>query len=161
MSQAEGKNLYYFALGNELTFGKFNMYLDFMYSNDNIDRGRIMTDMLIPGVDNNIAPSLENTAYMSIVTKLNYRFADKWNVFVKGMYETASVTEGTVLVQEGKYRTSLGYLGGIEYYPMESNLHFFLTYVGRHYMYNEDVVIKPDYSTNRVSVGFIYQLPMF
>lgn len=156
MSQAEGKNLYYFALGNELTFGKFNMYLDFMYSNDNIDRGRIMTDMLFEG-----APSLENTAYMSIVTKLNYRFADKWNVFVKGMYETASVTEGTVLVQEGKYRTSLGYLGGIEYYPMESNLHFFLTYVGRHYMYNEDVVIKPDYSTNRVSVGFIYQLPMF
>ncbi|MBQ8760465.1 MAG: hypothetical protein IJZ06_03465 [Bacteroidales bacterium] len=156
MSQASGKNLYYFALGNELTFGKFNMYLDFMYSNDNIDRGRIMTDMLFEG-----APSLENTAYMSIVTKLNYRFADKWNVFVKGMYETASVTEGTVLVQEGKYRTSLGYLGGIEYYPMESNLHFFLTYVGRHYMYNEDVVIKPDYSTNRVSVGFIYQLPMF
>lgn len=161
MSQAEGKNLYYFAVGNELTFGKFNMYLDFMYSNDAIDRGRIMTDMLFEG-----AQSLENTAYMSIVTKLNYRFADKWNVFVKGMYETASVTEATSLIEEieeieeGKYRTSLGYLGGIEYYPMESNLHFFLTYVGRHYMY-EEIADKPDYSTNRVSVGFIYQLPMF
>lgn len=154
MSEAEGKNLYYFALGNELTFGKFNMYLDFMYSNDNIDRGRILTDMFGGG------PSLENTAYMSIVTKLNYRFADKWNVFVKGMYETASLTEKSLLLEEGKYRTSLGYLGGIEYYPMESNLHFFLTYVGRHYMY-EEIANKPDYSTNRVSVGFIYQLPMF
>jgi hypothetical protein len=91
---------------------------------------------------------------------LNYRFAGKWNVFVKGMYETASVSEATETIEKGKYRTSFGYFGGIEYYPMESNLHFFLTYVGRHYIY-EEIANKPDYSTNRVSVGFIYQLPMF
>ena len=157
MSQAKGENLYYFALGNEFTLGKFNMYLDFMYSNDAIDRGGIITE--IRGLE--LGHNVYNTSYMSLVTKLNYRFADKWNVFVKGMYETASVTEESELVAKGKYRTSLGYLGGIEYYPMESNLHFFLTYVGRHYMYEEDVVVRPDYSTNRVSLGFIYQLPMF
>ena len=161
MSQAEGKNLYYFALGNELTFGKFNMYLDFMYSNDAIDRSGIMTSIVGPLNGHNVF----DAAYMSIVTKLNYRFADKWNVFVKGMYETASMTMGYPLhypaIEEGQYRTSLGYLGGIEYYPMESNLHFFLTYVGRHYMYNHELVNYKDYSTNRVSVGFIYQLPMF
>lgn len=157
MSQAKDKNLYYFALGNELTLGKFNMYLDFMYSNDAIDRGGIITE--IRGLE--FGHNVYNTSYMSLVTKLNYRFTDKWNVFVKGMYETASVTEESLLVAKGKYRTSLGYLAGLEYYPMESNLHFFLTYVGRHYMYEEDVIVKPDYSTNRVSVGFIYQLPMF
>ena len=162
MSQAEGKNLYYFALGNELTLGKFNMYFDVMYSNDAIDRSGIMTEIVGEVHGHNIF----KTSYLSLVTKLNYRFAEKWNVFVKGMYETASVVDHTdprayPFIKNGKYRTSLGYLGGIEYYPMESNLHFFLTYVGRHYMYNEDVVIKPDYSTNRVSVGFIYQLPMF
>ena len=157
MSQAKDKNLYYFALGNELTLGKFNMYLDFMYSNDAIDRGGIITEIRGYELEHNVY----NTSYMSLVTKLNYRFADKWNVFVKGMYETASVTEESLLVAKGKYRTSLGYLAGLEYYPMESNLHFFLTYVGRHYMYEEDVIVKPDYSTNRVSVGFIYQLPMF
>ena len=156
MSQAKGENLYYFALGNELTLGKFNMYLDFMYSNDAIDRGGIITE--IRGLE--FGHNVYNTSYMSLVTKLNYRFADKWNVFVKGMYETASVTEESELVAKGKYRTSLGYLGGIEYYPMESNLHFFLTYVGRHYIY-EEIANKADYSTNRVSVGFIYQLPMF
>ena len=156
MSQAKGKNLYYFALGNELTLGKFNMYLDFMYSNDAIDRGGIITE--IRGYE--LGHNVYNTSYMSLVTKLNYRFADKWNVFVKGMYETASVTEESELVAKGKYRTSLGYLAGLEYYPMESNLHFFLTYVGRHYMY-EEIANKADYSTNRVSLGFIYQLPMF
>ena len=170
MSQAEGKNLYYFALGNELTFGKFNMYLDFMYSNDAIDRGGIMTEIVGKQNGHNVI----NAAYFSIVTKLNYRFADKWNVFVKGMYETASITGGeqkyynsadddiiATSVRPGQYRTSLGYLGGIEYYPMESNLHFFLTYVGRSYMYNHALVNDKDYNTNRVSVGFIYQLPMF
>ena len=162
MSQAEGKNLYYFALGNELTLGKFNMYFDVMYSNDAIDRSGIMTEIVGEVHGHNIF----KTSYLSLVTKLNYRFAEKWNVFVKGMYETASVIDHTdprayPFIKNGKYRTSLGYLGGIEYYPMESNLHFFLTYVGRHYIYNEARVNKADYSTNRVSVGFIYQLPMF
>ena len=163
MSQAEGKNLYYFALGNELTLGKFNMYLDFMYSNDAIDRAGIVTNIV--GTQN--GHNILDASYFSIVTKLNYRFAEKWNVFVKGMYETASlykeyneIEDVTPVFEKGKYRTSLGYLGGIEYYPMESNLHFFLTYVGRHYIYNEACVNRADYS-NRVSVGFIYQLPMF
>ena len=162
MSQAEGKNLYYFALGNELTLGKFNMYFDVMYSNDAIDRSGIMTEIVGEVNGHNIF----KTSYLSLVTKLNYRFAEKWNVFVKGMYETASVVDHTdprayPFIKNGKYRTSLGYLGGIEYYPMESNLHFFLTYVGRHYMYEEIAVGHKDYSTNRVSLGFIYQLPMF
>ena len=162
MSQAEGKNLYYFALGNELTLGKFNMYFDVMYSNEAIDRSGIMTEIVGEVHDHNIF----KTSYLSLVTKLNYRFAEKWNVFVKGMYETASVVDHTdprayPFITNGKYRTSLGYLGGIEYYPMESNLHFFLTYVGRHYMYEEIAVGHKDYSTNRVSLGFIYQLPMF
>ncbi len=162
MSQAEGKNLYYFALGNELTLGKFNMYFDVMYSNDAIDRSGIMTEIVGEVHGHNIF----KTSYLSLVTKLNYRFAEKWNVFVKGMYETASVVDHTdprayPFIKNGKYRTSLGYLGGIEYYPMESNLHFFLTYVGRHYMYEEIAVGHEDYSTNRVSLGFIYQLPMF
>ena len=116
MSQAKEKNLYYIALGNELTLGKFNMYLDFMYSNDAIDRGGIITE--IRGYE--LGHNVYNTSYMSLVTKLNYRVADKWNVFVKGMYETASVAEESLLVAKGKYRTSLGYLGGVEYYPWKA-----------------------------------------
>ena len=162
MSQAEGKNLYYYVLGNELTLGNFNMYFDFMLSNDDIDRGGIITEMIGFEDDHNVY----NTSYMSLVTKLNYRFAGKWNVFVKGMYETASVTEATETIEKGKYRTSFGYLGGLEYYPMQSNLHFFLTYVGRTYKYearatNFNPEDNKDHSTNRVSLGFIYQLPMF
>ena len=31
MSEAKGKNLYYYAVGNELNLDKFNMFVDFMY----------------------------------------------------------------------------------------------------------------------------------
>ena len=155
MNQAKGEKMTYIALGNELSLGKFGMFLDFMYSKEDIDRKRIMTSML--GQD----ASLPGAEYMSIVTKLNYRFTPNWNVFVKGMYETASLDKKVGQFADGKYRTSLGYFAGLEYYPMEnSNLHFFLTYVGRKYNYTNKVDLQ-DYDTNRVSVGFIYQLQMF
>ena len=158
MNQGKDEKMTYFALGNELSLGKFGMFLDFMYSKEDIDRKRIITGMLGGGA------SLPGAEYMSVVTKLNYRFTPNWNVFVKGMYETASLDKKVGEYADGKYRTSLGYFAGLEYYPMEnSNLHFFLTYVGRKYNYT-DMAKKlglKDYDTNRVSVGFIYQMKMF
>lgn len=46
---------------------------------------------------------------------------------------------------------------------MKTNLHFYLTYVGRSFDYTAraKALGETDYSTNRVSVGFIYQLPVF
>ena len=179
MNQGKDEKMTYFALGNELSLGKFGMFLDFMYSKEGIDRKGIITSALkqkketveVDGemVERSILNhNASNAEYMSIVTKLNYRFKPNWNVFVKGMYETASLGEaykvGGTTFADGKYRTSLGYLAGLEYYPMEnSNLHFFLTYVGRKYNYT-DMAKKlglKDYDTNRVSVGFIYQMKMF
>ena len=155
MNQGKDEKMTYFALGNELSLGKFGMFLDFMYSKEDIDRKRIITGML--GGD----ASLPGAEYMSVVTKLNYRFTPNWNVYVKGMYETASLDKKVGEYADGKYRTSLGYFAGLEYYPMEnSNLHFFLTYVGRKFDYTSKVALK-DYDTNRVSVGFIYQMKMF
>ena len=155
MNQGKDEKMTYFALGNELSLGKFGMFLDFMYSKEDIDRKRIITGMLGGGA------SVPGAEYMSVVTKLNYRFTPNWNVFVKGMYETASLDKKVGEFADGKYRTSLGYFAGLEYYPIEnSNLHFFLTYVGRKFDYTSKVALK-DYDTNRVSVGFIYQIKMF
>ena len=155
MNQGKDEKMTYFALGNELSLGKFGMFLDFMYSKEDIDRKRIITGMLGGGA------SVPGAEYMSVVTKLNYRFTPNWNVFVKGMYETASLDKKVGEFADGKYRTSLGYFAGLEYYPIEnSNLHFFLTYVGRKFDYTSKVALK-DYDTNRVSVGFIYQMKMF
>lgn len=159
MNEAEGKNLYYFAAGNELTLGKWNSYVDVMYSNEALDRTGIITEIVgRPNGHNTF-----DTDYFSVVAKCNYRFLPKWNAFVKGMYETASVTKSTEGIEKGNYRTSWGYLAGLEYYPMETNLHFFVTYVGRSYDFasRAKVLGQENYQTNRVSVGFIWQMPVF
>jgi hypothetical protein len=69
--------------------------------------------------------------------------------------------EGALTV--GNYRTSVGYIGGIEYYPMESNLHFYLAFVGQSQIFTNKAKMygNKDYSTQRVSLGMIYKLPMF
>ena len=157
MSEAAEKQMYYVALGNQLTLGDFNMYFDFMYSSEDIDRKGIITGIL--GQQN--GHNMFNAAYTSLVAKLNYRFAPRWNAFVKGMYETAGLSDETAGFEDGKYRTSYGYFAGVEYYPIEdSNLHFFCTFVGRSYDFTDRAGLD-NYDTQRLSIGFIYQLPMF
>lgn len=166
MSEAKDKWLYYLAFGNELTLDKFNMFVDVMYSSEDIDREGIITSIVPKDMLGNEETGYHHafdTRYLSLVAKLNYRFLPKWNVFVKGMYETASVAKANEGIEKGKYRTSWGYLAGIEYYPMKTNLHFFLTYVGRSYDFTNkaEAFGSSNYNTNRLSLGFIYQLPVF
>jgi len=159
LNEASSKNLYYYAIGNELNLGKWNAFVDFMYSQEAIDRTGIITNIIgRPNGHNTF-----NTDYLSVVAKCNYRFLPKWNAFVKGMYETASVRKAGENIEKGNYRTSWGYLAGIEFYPMETNLHFFVTYVGRSYNFTSRarVLGQENYSTNRISVGFIWQMPIF
>lgn len=158
MSETKDKQMYYYALGNDFTFSKkVNMFVDFMYSDEQIDRKGIITGI----VGNEDGHNALDAEYLSVVTKVNYRFQPKWNAFVKGMYETASVSKTRGDIEKGNYRTSYGYLAGIEYYPLEdSNLHFFCTFVGRSYTFTDRAAQK-GYNTQRLEVGFIYQLPMF
>lgn len=156
MSEAKKKNMYYFAFGNDFTFTpKANMFVDVMYSKEGLDRKGIMSQILYDGERNAF-----DAEYFSLVSKFNFRVHPLWNVFAQGMYETASLSKEYDNLAKGKYRTSWGYMGGVEYYPMKTNLHFFLTYVGRAFLYEDKANLK-DFHTNRISAGFIYQLPVF
>ncbi len=170
MDEVKGKYMYYVALGNQLNFSpKCNMFVDLMSSYENIDRKGIMTG-IFDGQDEFNGHNMYNTLYNSLVAKVNWRFQPKWNFFVKGMLESAAIYRGQENkdiyngnVADGNYRTSVGYLAGLEYYPMESNLHLFLTFVGQTHLFTEraKALGKNDYSTQRVSLGFIYQLPVY
>ena len=161
MSQAEGYQSHYIALGNELNLDKLNAFFDVMYMREGIDREGIVTGIVGPKEDQGHQNDAE---YLSFVMKAQYRISPKWNVFVKGMLENEGLSKASGVLEKGKYRTAYGYLAGIEYYPLQnSNLHFFLTYVGRHYSYTDRAKVygNENYSTNRISLGYIWQLPMF
>ena len=161
MSQAKGYQSHYIALGNELKLDKFNAFFDVLYMREGIDREGIVSAV----VGNKYNGGHQNDAeYLSFVVQAQYRFNPKWNVFVKGTLDNEGISKSNGVIEKGKYRTAYGYQAGVEYYPINnSNLHFFLTYVGHHYSYTERA--KPygaeDYSTNRISLGYIWQIPMF
>ena len=163
MNEVKDKNMYYVALGNQFNFSpKCNMFVDLMSSYEELDRKGIMTN-IFGGQASFNGHNMYNTLYNSLVAKVNWRFQPKWNFFVKGMLESAAIYGGEDGIADGNYRTSVGYLTGIEYYPMESNLHLFLTFVGQTHLFTDraKALGHNDYSTQRVSLGFIYQLPVF
>ena len=161
MSQAKSYQSHYIALGNELNLDKFNAFFDIMYMREGIDREGIVSGIV---GNNPQGGHLNDAEYLSFVLKAQYRFSPKWNVFVKGMLENEGLSKANGAIEKGKYRTAYGYLAGLEFYPLNnSNLHFFLTYVGRHYSYTDRAKAygADNYSTNRISLGYIWQLPMF
>lgn len=163
MDEAKDKYMYYVALGNQFNFSKrCNMFIDLMSSTEELDRKGIMTNIL-GGREMFDDHNAFNAMYNSVVAKVNYRFKPKWNFFVKGMLESAAMFKSEDGVEKGNYRTSLGYVTGVEFYPMDTNLHFYLTFVGQSNFFTERAKMygNDDYNTQRVSVGFIYQLPVF
>lgn len=164
MEEVHGKYMYYLALGNQFNFSnKCNMYFDIMSSIEQLDRKGVIT-RLCGGQQAYNEHNAYNTWYNSFVAKVNYRFLPKWNFFVKGMYDMASVYKSDGALEKGNYRSTVSYLGGVEYYPMEeSNLHFFLAFVGQTHLFTDRAKAygNKDYSTQRLTLGFIYKLPMF
>lgn len=160
-SQARDNVMKYFAFGNRLLTKNFDGYLDIKYSIEDADNKGIVTTILQP---QSTTERVKNTSYFSAMALLKFRVKQDWNIVVQGMYETASLGKNFNGAEDGIYRTSLGYIGGVEYYPIKnSNLHFFLMYVGRKYIYTDRAKQygSENYNTDRISIGYIYQLPMF
>lgn len=166
--QARGKWSYLAWAGHNVSAGNFNGYFDVMYTRGALDPLGILSE-LIPSVDpeQESLSCIQNVQYLSLVAEASYRFHPKWNVFAKGMYETGSIykaSEGDIALSTGKYRTALGYQAGIEFYPMaDENLHIFLTGTGRTYSLTQRAQELGAEVENmgRISVGFIYKLPLF
>lgn len=158
-TQAKSNKSVMVTLGQKLTLKNFDWYVDYMGSFDDIDRLGI-----VAGETSNYREGCvyNNVKYNSFISKAQYRFSPKWNVFVKGMYETASAPDAKALKN---YRTSLGYFAGLEFYPDKSqDLRFSLTYQGRHFSYKDEAKAEygfKDYDNTRIELGFMYRIKCF
>lgn len=145
---AKEKNMWYFSTGNQFNLSKqINGYLDLTYSIEGLDDKGIMSARYGNG------KTLTDVHYYGIVSKWNFRLNNAFNLFVKGMYENGFAPEQNDDVSHTRH--SFGYMGGLEYYPTETNFRLFLSYVGRHYKYNG----TDTETTNTLRAGFIYQIP--
>ena len=146
-------------LGQKLNLDRLQWYFDYMYQNDGLDRfglaSREVRDFF-PAVGGEVWMS--DVHYTSFITKLNWQFVPRWNLMLKGMYETASVTK---IDRFKDFRKSYGYVGSVEYYPIKGqDLRIFLAYVGRKVTYKEGVGLDK-YNTNRIELGFKYRIKAY
>lgn len=163
MTEVKGKHMQYYALGNQFTFSPtVGAFVDWMYSREGVDRKGIMTQIV--GEYNDYPGNDANVCYNSTVAHFNWRFNPRWNWFAEGMYETAGQTKDARSYSKGNYRTTWTWLTGIEFYPFrDRTLHFFATYVGQAHRYSSRAVAlgNSNNTTSRLSVGFIWQMPVF
>ena len=161
-TQAKGKYSRMLTLGQQLNLPKFQWYFDYMGAFDDLDRLKIATNELGDAFVDDEGDAgnvyLGKVHYNSFITKANWQFAPSWNLMLKGMYETASVTK---MEQFKNYRKSFGYMGSIEYYPAkQQDFRLFLAYVGRKYDYSTKCGLK-DYNTDRIELGFMYRIKAY
>lgn len=160
-TQAKGKYSRMLTLGQQLNLPKFQWYFDYMGAFDDLDRLKIATNELIGAYGDELHLGnayLGKVHYNSFITKANWQFAPSWNLMLKGMYETASVTKMEALKN---YRKSFGYMGSIEYYPAkQQDFRLFLAYVGRKFDYSTKCGLK-DYNTDRIELGFMYRIKAY
>jgi hypothetical protein len=156
-TQARHKYSRMLVFGQKLNLPTFQWYFDYMGAFDGLDRLQIASNEL--GSFMTTGQSyFTDVHYNSFISKMDWQFAPQWNFFVKGMYETASVTKVEKLKD---YRKSFGYFAGIEYYPEKSqDFRVSLSYIGRKYNYSDKCGLK-DYDTNRIELGFMYRIKCF
>jgi hypothetical protein len=163
-SEAENTVMNYWALGQELTLGKFVVAYDFKISNEDLDR----TGIVSATVPDSLYPwALEDTEYIGHWMHLHYRLNDKINLSLIGMMDIANWQNDNLdpLKTDNHIRTAWGYIPSVEYYPWKDlNLKFFANVVGRIYDYSDYATTRfgvSDYNTARISVGFIAPLGIF
>ena len=160
---AERRPIYYLTAGNVWKRGPVLAYVDFMYSREGLDSKGLISDipMAALGTDGVTA---QHTEYFTTIANLDYRVHPHWNVYVKGAYETGGVYRGNGIYGEGLYRRTWNVQTCAEYYPLKnSELQIYL-----HLLYKKHALTErarmlgaASNSTQRISLGLVYTIPVF
>lgn len=163
-------------LGQKLTLPRIQWYVDYMGAFDDIDRLGMANSDLHQALDkyyvydylygNNPLEyyfyyeqyHFGKVHYNSLITKINWQFAPRFNLMLKGCYETASVTRDEPY---RNYRKSYSCIGSIEYYPVkQQDLRVFAAYTRHNYDFSKKCALA-DYNTSRIELGFMYRIKAY
>lgn len=158
---AKGKNIYYLTCGNIYEKDPFIAYFDVMYSREGIDSQQRITALQGPGMT---PVTAQNTQYLSFIANFDYQFSPKWNAFIKGAYETAGVYEANGIFQEGRFMAGWQAQACLEWFPFteKKGLKVFAHYLYKGYdlTKNAEVLMASMPSTQRLSLGMVYVIPV-
>ena len=160
---AQGKNVYYLTCGNIYEKGPVLAYLDVLYSRSEVDIQQRVTGLQNAGMYNTPVTA-QNTQYLTFIADIDYQFSPKWNVYVKGAYETAGVYQTNGHFDKGRYMTSWNAQACLEWFPFseEKGFKVFAHYLYKGHQLAENAsALKADMPhTQRASIGIQYIIPV-
>lgn len=160
---AKGQNVYYLMCGNVYDKKPFLAYLDVLYARSAIDVQQRVTALQVRS--SGLTPvTARNTQYLTFIANLDYQFHPKWNAYIKGVYETASVYEANGIFEKGRYLTIWNAQACVEWFPITQDKGF---KVFAHYLYkghelsaNAEALGAAMPHTQRISLGIQYIIPV-
>lgn len=166
-AQGKAANMNYIALGTEFNLSKkFRFIYDFKWSDEQLDRTGIVSQT----VPDNLYPyALAKTRYIGHWFNFRYRVTPKVDLTLVAMLDIAqwknSMNDPQNTTGEEHIRNAWGYIPAVEFYPWKDlNMKFFVNYIGRVYDYSDYAQQRfgaQDYTTGRVTIGFISPLGIF
>lgn len=171
-TEAEDVYMNYIALGNQLRLGKFTLEYDFKWSSEDLDRTGIVSatvpdQFTIEDSTYDYPYAMKNCLYYSHWLHLYYRINQKFNIAFIGMVDFAKWKGGEVDPEKNTddIRVAWGYIPTFEYYPFNKlNIRFYINWIGRIYNYSDYAKNRlgaKDYTTGRVTIGFVSPLGIF
>jgi len=143
------------AMGQKLSLPRLQWYVDFYGEWDKMDRIMIASKDLFGEGKGVFAGDVR---YLTLVTKLDWRFAPKWNLMVGGSFTGSGLRK---IEELENYRTTVMYSTALEYYPVrDQDLRFFLSFMGRHTGFGK-ITGLTDQNANTFELGFIYRIKCY
>lgn len=160
---AKGSNIYYLTCGNVYEKGPTVAYLDVMYSREGLDSQGRITALQTAGAGY-VPVTARNVEYLTLIANFDYSFHPKWNAYVKGVYETASIYRVNGFFAKGRYMTTWNAQACLEWFPFteDKGLKIFAHYLykGHELSAHAKTLGAAMPHTQRVSLGVVYVIPV-
>ena len=161
-TQAEGRQVNMFTLGNQLKLNKWKIQYDFKFSNEELDRTSVVSSIIPSSVTPYSALGARYIEHwMFIERTINPRLKINAALMSSDAYWFGNPDAGS----DAHLRTAFSVVPSIEFNPFtDLNLRFFCSYVGRFFRYSDYAKTEfnsEDGNTARIQVGFISPLKVF
>ena len=159
---ARKRDILYVTAGNVWEKGPVVAYVDLMYSREGIDTKGLVSELSASLPEGGV--TAQHVQYFTTIVNLDYRVHKHWNVYAKGAYELGGVYRANGPYEEGLYRRTWNAQLCAEYFPMDnSELKIYLHLLYKRYglTARAKALGADDYSSQRISLGLVYTIPVF
>lgn len=159
---ADKRSIFYLTAGNVWEKGPVVAYIDLMYSREGLDSKGLISSLSANRPEG--GTTAQHVAYLTTIANLDYRVHTHWNLYLKGAYETGRVYKANGPYEQGLYRRTWNVQACAEYFPMKnSELLIFLHLLHKqHNLTRRAKALGAEaYSSQRISLGLVYTIPVF